>query len=140
MPPTNKEKVDAFIRDLRSPRVAERIDAARSLGYFGDPRAIEPLVEAFSDSDTEVVIQAIGSLAQLGDAALPTLAEALVDGDVSIRFAVTITLGRIGSDDAVAILEMLLDDPASDIHLEAHDVLKEINTPAAKDVLERRRR
>lgn len=61
----DKKAVDAMIRALRHESGTVRSEAARTLGLLGDPRALEPLKEAFFVHNPEhrkLVVKAIGSL------------------------------------------------------------------------------
>ncbi|HMK45484.1 MAG TPA: helicase C-terminal domain-containing protein [Methanocella sp.] len=57
----------AAIARLKSPNSSVRWKAAMDLGKTGSPRAVEPLIRALDDSSQKVVMNAIWSLAKIGD-------------------------------------------------------------------------
>ena len=95
-----------------------RMEAASELGYFGDERAVEPLIEAlknnlFYKSVRSEAADALGILSnELGDKrAVEPLIEALKDDDRSVRSSAASSLGYIGDERAVEpLIEALKDD------------------------------
>jgi HEAT repeat protein len=89
--------VEALIEALKDPDRAVREDATIALGMIGDPRAIDPLIEAMKDG--AVKRHAIASLGMIGDPrALPAVLDAL--RGKGIRQDGTPTPGCIVSEDA----------------------------------------
>ncbi len=67
-----------WVRRLRKGRTLERVRAARTLGYFPDPRGVEALTQALRDRSPKVVLSSVLSLGRLkARAAVPALVEAL---------------------------------------------------------------
>lgn len=52
---------------LKNPNGSIRWKAAMDLGTTGNPKAVEPLIQALEDTDPKVVMNTIWSLAKLGD-------------------------------------------------------------------------
>jgi HEAT repeat protein len=83
--------------------------AARALGRIGDPRAVEPLMNALGKSGGDLGVYIAEALGDLGDRrAVPILVEAAKSGDEPALRSVIETLGRLGDPAAVpALLELL---------------------------------
>lgn len=82
--------------------------AVHCLGWVGDPRAVEPLRGLLADPDLRQ--DAVLSLAELGDAAIPALGEALASKDPETRRLAVRALSDIGSDATVGpLIEALAD-------------------------------
>ena len=79
-----------------------RSNAARSLGYTGNARAVDPLVEALRDEDEWVRYAAATALGDIGDKrAVEPLIEALDDEEWTVLGSVATALGKIGDPKAV---------------------------------------
>jgi HEAT repeat protein len=75
-----------YVSVLLSGQLQERVIAAETLGDMGDARAVEPLIKALDDPDTEVRWVAAKSLGMLGDPrAVPALIRALSSDDKWLR-------------------------------------------------------
>ncbi|CAJ37484.1 helicase C-terminal domain-containing protein [Methanocella arvoryzae] len=61
------DPLSGMLARLKSPNSSMRWKAAMDLGTTGNPKAVEPLIRALDDSDTKVIMNAIWSLARLGD-------------------------------------------------------------------------
>lgn len=76
---------------------SERSGAAYSLGWTGDSRAVDPLIEALDDENWSVRARAANSLGNIGDSrAVGPLIETLDDSDSAVRFSAVGALGSIG--------------------------------------------
>lgn len=87
-------------RDRRSTSYVPRWLAVRTLGNIGGVEAVPALIEALTDSHTEVRKAAVTALERIGvDAAsaLPMLAKALNDPNENIRAQVAKAIGAIGA-------------------------------------------
>lgn len=74
-----------------------RRDAAVALGQLGDARAVEPLLEALTDTEADVRVGVAGALGLLGDlSAVEPLIRALQDEDPGARAAAASALGQLG--------------------------------------------
>src|SRR5678815_3580228 len=78
-----------------------RMHAAKALGRLKDVRAIEPLVPLLQDKVKAVREEATIALAEIGDAALPSLLEALKHPEWLVRLHAVEALGKSKSVDAV---------------------------------------
>ena len=117
--------VEALVGALKDPDRAVREDATIALGMIGDPRAIDPLIEAMKDG--AVKRHAIMSLGMIGDArALPPVLAAMrgkgikqmgtptpgciVSEEVFIKEAAATALGHFRDPRTIPDLIMLLKD------------------------------
>lgn len=88
-----------------------RFEALRLLGYLGDPRAVEPLLELLDD--IRMRRRAVLALGRIGDlAALEPLIEQLADAQhTTVRDSAARALAHLGDARAVpALIEAALDD------------------------------
>jgi len=113
---------------------AEGADAGEPLGYLKTEAAVDALVRALGEeTPPRAIVLALANLA--GPRAAPTLIRALTSPDESIGSFARWGLVRLG-DSAVAQLAVTLLDPAAQPLQEiAAEVLAEIGTPDALDVL-----
>ncbi len=140
--------VDALCDALKDPDRAVREDATIALGMIGDPRAIEPLMEAMKDG--AVKRHAIMSLGMIGDArALQPVLDALkgkgikqmgtptpgciVSEDVFIREAAATALGHFRDPRTIPDLIKLLKD--GNLREKAADSLVLIGDAAVEPLL-----
>ncbi len=117
--------VDALVGALKDPDRAVREDATIALGMIGDPKAIDPLIEAMKDG--AVKRHAIMSLGMIGDArALPPVLDALrgkgikqvgtptpgciVSEETFIKEAAATAVGHFRDPRTISDLIMLLKD------------------------------
>ncbi len=87
------------------PQLAQK--AARWLGQFGGPAALEPLQDALTHADPGVRAAAALALGQLGrPEAIPELSRRLLeDGNSMVREAAAQALGQLGGRSAIPALE-----------------------------------
>ncbi|MEO8393881.1 MAG: HEAT repeat domain-containing protein [Chloroflexota bacterium] len=87
---------------------------ARSLGFIGDKRAVEPMIKLLENSQVDASIRnsVAGALGDLRDArALPALLIALKDPDVRVYGTAIIALSKIGDERALpALLPFIADN------------------------------
>lgn len=94
-------------------------EAAKALGWLGDSRAINPLIDVFrhewDDTETMTTWQtAAKALATIGQSALGSLLSALHDQNEAVRYWVADTLGQLADTQAVdALIETLHDSESS---------------------------
>lgn len=87
--------------------------AIGALGRSGSTDAIEVLIDAVTDADVEVRIEALRALQALDDpVALPAALRALQDEFWEVRSAAVATAGTLGGDGAAKDIAKLLDDDA----------------------------
>jgi HEAT repeat protein len=84
------------------------------------PRAVQLLVEALDDADSETRISAIWALGSLREAsAVPQIEQLYTSDDAGIRKMVVYSLGAIPEGQASKVLETALSDPAPDVQWNA---------------------
>jgi len=123
------------IQKLRSGEAQDRIDAARSLGYLKDRRAVVPLLFALRDGESAAREWAARSLGKTGDpranAALSVLRR---DPDARVRGAAIAALIALGDSSAVEHLLTAMEDDDDARKIAVND-LANIERPAATDAL-----
>ncbi len=114
----------AYITALQAEHWKTRWQAAQALGELGDPRAIEPLIEALEDTNQWVRIVAAEALGQLrARQAVEALILCLDDPSIWVRRAAVVALGEIGDPRAVPpLVERLLHHPSTEWPVELRDV------------------
>jgi HEAT repeat protein len=110
-----------------------RARAAESLGYRGQPEAVEPLMEAFAaepqSEPRAAMATALGRIAEA--AAVPLLSDCVEDErDDRVRASCAAALGGIGDADALpALFAAIEDDPSILVVSEAVDALGGFGDP-----------
>jgi HEAT repeat protein len=107
------------------------------------PRAVELLIAALDDSDSEARISAIWALGALGEpSAIAPLEQLYASDDAGIRKMVVYSLGAIRSAGESKVLETALNDPAPDVQWNAAVALarhgKREGVPVLRRMLDRR--
>ena len=102
--------LSAVLKDPNADSEA-RAQAALAIGRFASPAAIASLVTALSDFDTRVRDAALAGVQSSGPPAVGPLTAALGRPDTGAAAAQA--LGGIGTPDAVAALQPILDNPAT---------------------------
>ena len=151
----------ALIAALREDPAAEvRAEAARVLGGWGHPLAVDALAQALLDADADVRANAAFAIAQLKDAAagecllpwalhddpgvraaralgrlrhpaaLPVLVEALAHRVGNLRKEAAIALGEIGTAGARPALEVAASDPDPEVRKTARLALSRLASDA----------
>ncbi|MDO9539339.1 MAG: HEAT repeat domain-containing protein [Methanocalculus sp.] len=104
--------IPEIVTALKEAKTTMRWYLARSIARMGLP-AIQPTIDAIrSEDDPDVRRYLTGSLASIGEKAIPSLISSLADDDVGVRGAVALALLRIG-DPALPALKKASegDDP-----------------------------
>lgn len=129
--------LEFLLRQLRSGEdAAARGSAASALGDTASKEAIEPLVRALEDTETNVRICAIQSLGEIGDEkALEALALCLKDSNSAIRRHAAGSLGLIKDKRVIAVLVQALQDKDDDVRWHAVESLGETGDEAAIEPL-----
>jgi HEAT repeat protein len=71
--------------------------AALMLGKLGDPRAVQPLIQALDAPGLQTPLNAAQALGKLGDPrAIPSLLDLLQSGNEKVRDAALVSLRRLG--------------------------------------------
>jgi len=127
-----------YVAKLGSP---ERLNAVRSIGYFGrdGATAVPELTAALNDKSPEMRSAAAGSLGMIGSAmSVPALAKVLSDPDPRVRCVSAIALEAIGPRAASAVPQLgkALDDPVNYVRIPAADALGSIGAGAVAAVPE----
>lgn len=133
------DKVDDTIWDLLYGGSADvRASAAVSLGRIGDPRAVDPLIEALQDEDPEVRKNAAVALGEISDPrAVNPLIEVLDDENPEVWRNVTEALGKLGEQAVDPLIMILIDEgqQSSDARSGAARALGKIGDPRAVEPL-----
>ena len=111
-----------------------RVAAIHALGDIGDPRAVDPLVEALSAP--RIRDTAWSALATIGPVAVERLMNALQDTRTEVRRAAAELLGKIGDSRARGVLEDRLEDVDRRVRLAALLSLRQFRCPPSVDQLE----
>ncbi len=91
-----EERIAYFLRRLQGESPADRWKAIESLARLGDPRAVEPIIEALSDEDWRVRQKAAWALGFIGDErALVPLRRALRDETEGVQEMILEALDQI---------------------------------------------
>jgi HEAT repeat protein/beta-lactamase regulating signal transducer with metallopeptidase domain len=108
----------------------------REEGTAPDPRYVAAFTRLLSDQNTEIRIQAVSALGEMGlkQAPAPLLAAAK-DQKPEVRGAVASTLARIGDPKAVPVLKVMLGDTDADVREWAITALGEIRDQTALEAL-----
>ena len=105
---------EEYVRELSSPSVRTRRQAAAALEILRDGRAVGPLLERLEDEVEEVRVNVVRALGALRDPrAIPALAEALRRDVPEVRVSAAQALWRIGDVAAIPALVAALEDPES---------------------------
>lgn len=116
--------------DLEAPAWLERLygddlgdasQAARWLGRFGGPAALEPLLDAVSHRGGQVRAAALLALGDLGEQRAVAAIAARLAGDASsmVREAAAQALGQLGGPAAETALQAALSDPKAKVRKKA---------------------
>ena len=117
--------------------------AAETLGKIGDRRAVEPLMEVLRSSEESGLLEAAAeALGRLQDEkAIPALHGVLKRGTLAVRMKAVAALGRMGSDEAVRVLEdVAASDPSAVVREEARSNLERLgdsNRQGGEQIIDR---
>ncbi|MDX1995927.1 MAG: HEAT repeat domain-containing protein [bacterium] len=107
----------ALVAHLDNSEWQTRLAAVKALGERRDPAALDGLLYALSDDDTDVREAAWQALALLGSAAVPALTEKLTSSVMLTREAAAKALEKIGDVYALPALIAALDDESAWVRL-----------------------
>jgi DNA excision repair protein ERCC-2 len=94
--PVDTDPIGSVIARLKSSNASQRWKAAMDLGATGNARAVEPLIRALDDNNQKVVLNAIWSLAEIGDLrAIDPVQQLTRHRNVSVREAAKKAVKRI---------------------------------------------
>ncbi len=127
--------IDALAKVLNDRNNQVRKHAVQALGEIKDARAVESLIQVFTDSDVDVLGDAVSALEKIGIASVESLIKALKDRDSQIRKLAVVALGEIRDARAVEPLIQVLSDNDSNVRGEAADALSKISDTRAVEPL-----
>jgi len=129
--------LDPLIASLRNRDWIVRMHAAKALGRIKDSSSIEPLIPLLQDKVKAVREEVTTALAAIGDAAIPSLLEALTHVEWLVRLHAIEALGKTRSPAAVEpLLSVLFNDQDTAIREDAVRALGLIGDPRALDFLQ----
>jgi HEAT repeat protein len=106
--PSQPAVLDLARRLLRDPSRDVRVQAARLLEGFQDPKSIGPLLKAMADPHWSVRESAEMALLNFGRDAVDPFIGALKSSSWTTRFRAARLLGEVGDPQAIAALECAL--------------------------------
>jgi HEAT repeat protein len=110
--------------------------AAKGLGRIADPRCIARMMPLLQDKVTAVRVEAAEALARIGQAAVPSLLEALQSREWLVKLHAIEALGKMQSPDTVEpLLFVLFNDPDAAVRTDAVRALGDIGDPRAVDFI-----
>jgi HEAT repeat protein len=128
--------VDALIAALASTDWIVRMHAAKGLGRIAEPRAIHPMMPLLQDKVKAVRVEVSEALARIGQAAVPSLLEALQSKEWLVKLHAIEALGKMRSPDtAEPLLSVLFNDPDQAVRTDAVRALGDIGDSRAVDFL-----
>jgi HEAT repeat protein len=128
--------LNSLIKALRSDDWIVRMHAAKALGLVRHTNAIAPLIPLLQDKVKAVREEAAAVLAAIGDAAIPSLVNALRHDEWLVRLHAVESLGKTKSPQAVEpLLSALFNDQDSAVREDAVRALGEIGDPRSVEYL-----
>ncbi|MCP9443549.1 MAG: HEAT repeat domain-containing protein [Nitrospira sp.] len=128
--------LEPLVLALRSQNWIVRMYAAKALGRLKDPRTVSPLLPLLQDSVNAVREEASAALAAIGDAAIPSLIEALTHRDWLVRLRAVESLGVVKSPKAVPpLIAVVFNDTDSAVREDAVRALGNIGDRRAVEPL-----
>jgi HEAT repeat protein/tetratricopeptide (TPR) repeat protein len=125
-----------LINNLKHRIPKGRWGSAKSLGEIGDPRAVEPLIQALNDSNIGVRIAVVEALGKIGSPrAIVPLIDAIRDEVYQVRVSVVEALGEIGDPRALEPLSHALTDEVYQVRVSVVEALGEIGGPGVVEPL-----
>jgi HEAT repeat protein len=115
----------------------ERAAALAALGGIGSRAAVDQIGPVFR-SDPQLTDAAGSALSEVGEAAVPTLIEALGHERTDVRRRAANALGEIGDPRALGPLDTVLDDPDAGVRMYALITLGDIGEPSAQTSVQKR--
>ncbi|MEQ8171053.1 MAG: HEAT repeat domain-containing protein [Candidatus Eremiobacterota bacterium] len=101
--------VDPLCQTLEDKNQRVKTSAISSLGLLGDSKAVEPLFQLFKDGESDVVrASVVRSLGEIkSDKSIQYVTEALSDKNIFVRMIAVTTLGKIGDEKTLDLLEKM---------------------------------
>lgn len=130
-----KKVVPGVIRGLQYKNPQVRNKCAVILGIIKDERAVHPLIKVLDDNVSEVQINAIQALRNIGFASVSPLIERLTSRKVTIQQLSIWALGEIGDSRAVEALIQQALTGNNDVQIEAIVALGKIGDVKAEEPL-----
>jgi HEAT repeat protein len=128
--------LDVLLSALSSTDWIVRMHAAKGLGRIADPRCIARMMPLLQDKVKAVRVEAAEALARIGQAAVPSLLEALQSREWLVKLHAIEALGKMQSPDTVEpLLFVLFNDPDAAVRTDAVRALGDIGDPRAVDFL-----
>ncbi|UVT19050.1 MAG: HEAT repeat domain-containing protein [Nitrospira sp.] len=125
-----------LVRALGSSDWIVRMHAAKALGRVRHTGTVEPLIPLLQDKVKAVREETAAALAAIGDAAIPSLINALQHEAWLVRLHAVESLGKTRSREAVEpLLSVLFNDQDSAVREDAVRALGEIGDPQAVEYL-----
>jgi HEAT repeat protein len=132
----DKRVLAPLITALGSSDWIVRMHAAKALSRIRNADAVEPLIPLLQDKVKAVREEAAAALAAIGDAAMPSLLNALHHEDWLVRLHAVEALGKTGSRQAVEpLLSVLFNDRDCAVREDTVRALGEIGDPRAVEYL-----
>ena len=123
-----KPALKPLIQALKDEDKWVRFLATWALGEIGDVYAVEPLLRAFGDGNSNVRAGAAYALVKIGEPAVEPLIRALEDEDKGVQWRVVWVLGEIGDKRAINSLHRALKkDETEIVPPKAEEALKKIS-------------
>lgn len=124
--------VPFLINILQEGGVFAQISAANALGKIGDVRAIFPLIEAFTNEDSNLAASIQYALEKIGVPAVLPLIRSLGHGNRLVRSRAAATLGLIGDQKAVSsLLSLLSTEKDPEVIVSVVQALGQLSDPRA---------
>ncbi len=125
-----------LVASLKSPDWIVRMHAVKALGHIRDSGAVEPLIPLLQDKVKAVREETSAALAAIGEAAIPSLLNALTHSDWLVRLHAVEALAKTRSALAVEpLLSSLFNDRDTAIREDAVRALGQIGDARAVDFL-----
>ena len=121
-----EESFDYLVEALNNRNKDIRKYSAQVLGYIGDEKAIQPLINTLKDGNKLVRREASTALTRIGEKAVDPLISILKDDDWKVRGAAAWALGSMKNNKAINFLEPLLEDPSGFVRAGAKNALNNI--------------
>ena len=140
----NAEAIPVLLQSLQDKDPILRAHSASALGLIGNRKTVAPLRSLLNDPEHSVKQAAVIALGAIGDAsAIPSLLEIVPAKDGNslnyyergLKLTLIQTLGKLGGDDVVPLLEESLHIEDYKIKQAAISSLKKIDTESAREAL-----
>jgi HEAT repeat protein len=130
-----RDALDLVIEAAIHGRGDFQCSAVQSLGIFGDPQAVAPLIGVLTSGAYHARQDAVNSLIQIGRAAIRPALAILRHPDPDVRRGAIEVLGKVGASEARSALVERLQDSSPDVRRGAVAALGMIGGDGAVEVL-----